>query len=414
MRRLALLACLFALAAPAAAQMPDPRAMSGMSMPSAELPDGSVSVRVVRGQITNNLEGVTVELQGAGEVRSAKTGADGRAVFSGLLPGTTVRAIATVDGERLESQPIEVPVKGGMRTLLAASDTAGEGSAAPAPAAPAAGAPAPPAQAGSADVSALSLGAGSRVATEFSEDVLQVFYLLEIVNTSSSPVTLASALVFDMPTGAEGTSILDGSTPQANAKGPRVTVTGPFPPGATPVHMAFRIDTFGGSLTLEQRFPLPLDAVSIAVQRVGGLKVSSPQVERTTESAIDKSVFVMGNGPRLEAGRPLTLNLTGLPHHSRTPVHAALGLVALIIACAGWLAFAPGRADAAAARRQELETRREQGLAALAALEQKHRTRAIDEAQYEHRRSSLVAQLERIYGELDADGGTPGGQGVAA
>jgi len=394
--------------------MPDLRTMSGMSMPSPDLPDGTVSVRVVRNEISNNLSGVTVDLEGAGAPRSMKTGADGRAVFSGLPPGSTVRAVATVDGQRLESQPIEVPATGGVRTILALMDAAGAPPAGGAAAGPPAAAPAAPSGPVSSDASVLSLGGNSRVATEFNDDILQVFLLLEIVNRSSSPVSPATALVFDLPTGAEGTTVLDGSTPQANAKGPRVTVAGPFAPGSTPLQIAYRIDTFGKTLTLEQRLPLPLDAVTIAVQRLGEMKVSSPQVERTMENPVDRAVFVMGTGPRLQAGKPLTITLSGLPHHSRMPVYGALGLVVLIVAGAAWLGFAPGHADAIASRRSELAEQREQGLASLAALEQQHRAGTVDESRYQARRAAVVAQLERVYGELDADGGTLGGQDIAS
>jgi hypothetical protein len=233
------------------------------------------------------------------------------------------------------------------------------------------------------------------------------------VNRSSMPIALPSALVFDMPAGAEGTTILEGSTPQANSKGPRVTLAGPIPPGATPLQVAYRIDTFGTALTIEQRFPLPLDAVSIAVQKLGEMQVRSPQVARTMESPIDRSVFLIGAGPRLAAGQPLRLELSGLPHHSRLPVYLALALAAAIVLAAGWLAMKPGGGGAAANRRRELLAQREQGLAALAALEHQHRSGAVDDERYVSRRAALMAQLERVYGELD-EGGSPGGQGVAA
>jgi hypothetical protein len=415
MMRAACLAVVLVLVAAASslAQMPDPTSMSGLSMPAPELPDGSVTVRVVKGDISNNLAGITVDLQGGGQARTEKTGADGRATFSGLVAGTTVRVAATIDGKRLESQPIEVPATGGMRTLLAAP---ADGAAAPAPeqgsGAPAAsGAGQAPA---SSDTSALSLGGSSRIAGEFSDDVLQIFLLLEIVNRSSVPVKPASALVFDMPTGAEGTTVLDGSTPQANAKGPRVTVPGPFPPGSTSLQIAYRLGNVGKDHAVEQVFPLPLDAVSIAVQRLGDMKVTSPQVAQTAERSIERSVYVIGNGPRLDAGKALVINLENLPYRSRLPVYAAVGLVVLIILGAAYASFAPGQVDAVSSRRRDLLDRREKGLAALATLERQYRAGSVDEARYQSRRATLVAQLERIYGELDADGSTPGGQGVAA
>ena len=410
----------------AAAQMPDPRAMSGMSMPTPELPDGTVTVRVVRDQITNNLPGIAVELHGAGAVRQATTGEDGRAQFSGVPAGTQVHAVALVDGQRMESQPFEMPAKGGMRTILVATSPASPTAAGPAPPDSAASSPtaggqpqrssataAVPQPAGSG--SSLSIGGNSRVATEFSDDVLQMFYLLEIVTRGNTAVTPASALIFDMPTGAEGTTVLEGSTKNATAKGTRVTVSGPFAPGVTPLQIAFRLDSLGSGTTITSRFPLPMDAVSLAVQKIGSMTVSSPQLQRLQDTPIDASLFAMGIGPRLAAGAPLTVRLDALPYKSRTPVYVAVALAAAIVGAALWFIAFPGQFDAVGARRRALQERREKGLAALASLEAEHRAGRIDEAHYTARRAALVAQLERVYGELDLEGGTtPGGQGVAA
>jgi hypothetical protein len=178
----------------------------------------------------------------------------------------------------------------------------------------------------------------------------------------------------------------------------------------TPLQIAFRYETFGPTVTLDQRFPLPLDMVAIAVQRLEGMTVSSPQVVRTQDTPIENMTFAMGTGPRLEANAPLTLQLAGLPYHSRMPVYLAIAVVLGIFAVAAWYAFGAGGADAAGARRQVLQTRRDEGLAALAALERQHRAGQVDEAQYASRRASIVARLERIYGELDQQGG----QGAAA
>jgi hypothetical protein len=411
-------ACAIALAllswhAPAAAQMPDPRAMSGMWMPTPDLAAGTITVRVVRDQISNNLTGVPVELHGAGDVRRGTTGADGRAQFSGVPGGAQIHAVAIVDGKRLESQPVDVPAQGGLRTILVAESGGAATAAGAGKSQPQSAPPAPQGPSGS--VASLSIAGNSRVAAEFSDDVLQMFYLLEITNRSSTPVTPASALIFDMPTGAEGTSLLEGSTKNASAKGTRVTVTGPFAPGVTPIQIAFRLDSLGGAATITSRFPLPMDTVSLAVQKMGSMTVRSPQVTQLQDRPIEASVFAFGMGPTLPAGSPLVIQLEGLPHKSMLPVHVALGLASAIVGAAVWFIVFPGRFQAAGARRRALQERRENGLAALAALEREHRSGRIDDAQYATRRAALVAQLERVYGELDLEGGaTPGGQGVAA
>ena len=112
------------------AQMPDSRLMHGQAIPAGELAPGGVTVRVVRQMVGNNIAGVDVELHGAGEVRRATTGADGRAQFAGVPVGSRVHARAVVEGERLESSPFDVPAAGGVRTILVAGLGLGSGGAA--------------------------------------------------------------------------------------------------------------------------------------------------------------------------------------------------------------------------------------------------------------------------------------------
>lgn len=375
--------------APGLAQMPDLRSMSGQALPDAGLPAGTVTVRVVRGAITNNVTGVQVELHTREGVRTATTGPDGRAQFSGLAPGAAVRAVATVDGERIESAAFEVPARGGVRTLLAA----GTGGAAPQGSGPAPGAP-------TGSVGRLSLSPNSRIAVEFADDVLQVFYLLEVVNRSSGPVSPPGGLVFDLPDGAEGATVLDGSTPLATAAGDTVTLAGPIPPGATPLQIGFRIDSFGETLTLEQPFPLPFEMVVVAVQKAGGLALASPHLARTQEVPIQNNTYIMGTGPALAAGTPLVLSLEGLPHHSRLPVWLTLAVAGVVIGWGAWLAWSPA-SSAAGDRRRWLQARRAEGLSALAALEEARRAGAVADGEYAARRTALLSALEGVYAELD-------------
>jgi len=409
-RRLLFAAVIALLSWPAVprAQMPDPSQMNGLSMPTPDLPNGTVSVRVIRGQLTNNLQGVTVDLIGAGEPRHAQTGADGRALFAGVPPGSTVHAVAAVNGERRESQPFEVPAQGGVRTILVFSET----TSTPEGGAPGEAPAAPPGA--TASKSTLSIGGNSRVAAEFNDDTLQVFFLLEIVNRGQTAVSPSSALVFDMPTGAEGTTVLEGSTRQANAKGPRVTVTGPFPPGVTPLQIGFRLESFGRDLTLNTTFPLPLDLVAVAVQRLGPMSLKSPQLTRTSETALSGQPFIMGTGPGIPAGTALSLQLSGLPAHDQTGQYVALGLAACIVLFGIWLSVAPSEHTADTSRRRALEARRDEGLAALASLERDRASGSVVSARYEPRHAALMAQLERIYGELDGQSGPGGGRDVNA
>ena len=105
--------------APLRAQ-PDPRQMAGIPRPVDDLPNGSVSVRVIRGGFTNNVPNQTVELHVGSDVLKTKTDAEGRAQFDKLAAGQTVKAVADVDGEHLESQQFPAPAQGGIRLVLLA------------------------------------------------------------------------------------------------------------------------------------------------------------------------------------------------------------------------------------------------------------------------------------------------------
>jgi hypothetical protein len=397
------------LSSVAFAQMPDPRAMHGQAIPAGELPAGSVTVRVVRQGLGNNVAGINVELHGAGPVRTAVTAADGRAQFSGVPPGGEVHAIAVVDGERLESLAFEVPRAGGVRTILVAGLGLGSAGSTPPPAS------APPVTAPSTGAAPgeLAFGGNTRLAIEFQDDTITVFYLLEIVNPGA-PVALEAPLVFALPQEATGATKLEGGSPLATVAGNEVSIAGVVPAGVTAVPIAYRIERWDATHTIEQRFPLPVAQLAIGVQRLPGLAVESAQATSVREASLSGQAFLIVTGPRLAAQAPLRLALSGLPHRSRLPLTIALGLAALVALLGAYLSVNLP-ADRAVARRQALETRRRRGLAALASLEADRAAGKVADTPYADRRARLLADLERVYGELDALERPPdGGQGLAA
>src|SRR5215475_1855601 len=99
-------------------QMPDPKQMAGIPRPLPDLPDGSISVRLIRGQLSNNIAGHPVEAHVNGRVVTVKTDDAGRAQFDKLQAGASVKFTATVDGEALESQEFQIPAQGGIRLML--------------------------------------------------------------------------------------------------------------------------------------------------------------------------------------------------------------------------------------------------------------------------------------------------------
>lgn len=380
-----------AAAALALAQMPDVSQMSGVPLPANDLPGGTISVRVVRGDLANNVVGQPVELHGGGQTWQATTDENGRAQFSNLPPGTAVHAVAQVDGERLESQEVVVSAQGGFKILLVAA------SAAAASGAPAAGGAAGAAAAGPGEV---TIGGQSRFLVEVADEALDVYALLEIANGGSAPVQPREPVVFVLPDGAQGATVLEGSSPQAAVEGRTVKVKGPFAPGLTLVQFAYRLPYGGSRAEVRQALPLALAQTTVIVSQVGDVRFTSPQVQTHREVPGEEHRFLMGTGPGLPAGGVLEIHFSGLPHHSRLPRYTALALAALIVAFGVWLAASDGGA-ASRADRERLEARREALLGELVQLEARHRAGRGDPVRYEARRRNLIEQLEEIYARLE-------------
>jgi hypothetical protein len=369
--------------------MPDPREMAGIPRPVTDLPIGHVSVRLIRGQLSNNIQGHPVEMHTGGKVvATVKTDENGRAEFSGVAAGTSVKAVATVDGERLESQEFPWPADGGIRLMLVATPKGGD-------------APPPVFQPQPGNV---VLGDQTRVIIDHADDALQVYYLLDIRNNARVPVNPPSAVVVNMPSGALGATVLAGA-PQAVALGDHVTITGPFAPGQTDVQLAFRVPVASGDVTFEQTMPMSVPGLAVLMKKAGNISFSSPQLPNVQEREFEGERYILAQGPALPGGAPLAITVSGLPHHSPWPRRIALTLAATMLVVGFWAAGRRTSPSVDTARVKQLTGKREKLFGELVKLEQQRRAGSIDAAKYAERRPALMAQLERVYRDLDAEGG---------
>ena len=402
---LAVVVAIAALDVAAQTQMPDPSLIHGRALPAPELATGTVTIRVVRQSIGNDAPDQTVRVTVGGKSSTATTDAMGRAEFSGLAVGQEGRATATVDGEEMESQPFTVPTSGGLRVIL----VAGIAEANARKAREAAESLAAPATKG-----VVVFGGNSRVLMQFTDDSLQVYYVLDVVNNARARVDVGGPLVVDLPSGASSATAMEGSSPLGTVSGNRLTITGPFPSGTTSVQIAFRMAYSSSSLSFVQAWPAGFERTTVGVEKVGPLTMSSPQLPDSSEVEGDGGqVFVLGHGGALAAGTPLTVTLGNLPYRNRTPRYVALALAAGIIALGAWLAFTGSARDTS---RQALTNRREALLQELAQLEVKRRDGAMSADRYAARRQRVLTELEHVLGELDqaVPGPQGGGEGVAA
>jgi hypothetical protein len=369
--------------------MPDPREMAGIPRPVTDLPERSVSVRLIRGELANNIANHPVTLEVDGQARTVNTDEAGRAQFDGLTPGTALKAVAVVDGERLESQTFPAPSRGGIRVMLVATDPEREARAAERAASPAV-------------PGTVVIGGETRFVIEIDDERVRVFYLLEIVNDAPTPVS-TETLVFDAPTGALSTTVMEGA-PRATAVGPRVFIEGPFPPGGTFVQVGFALPALTGSVNLEQRFPVELRRFGVIVEKGAEARLTSAQIERQQEMPANGRTYIAAAGGTVPAGQPLALSIDGLPHHSPLPRRIALGLAGAI-ALAGIVALRRPRSPAGSTRpdRKRLQGRREKLLQDLSRLDADLQRGRLDTDKHAARREGLVASLEEVYRALDDD-----------
>ena len=367
-------------------QMPDPRQMSGVPLPMGDLPVGTVTVRVARGAVTNPLTGVTVELTGAG-TKTAPTDAQGRATFTGLPPGTRLKASARVDGEKLDSQEFDVPTSGGVRLALIATDpeltkkAEDDRRLAASPAVD----------------GVVVLGEQSRIVVELGDDGLNVFNILQILNTARRPVKIGRPLAFDVPAEAIGLGLLEGAPKDALASGHRVTVSGPFAPGTTLLQFGYTLPFVSSAMSIRQTMPASMTGLSVAVQTDGGMRLSSPQLAQQRTMSAQGQSFIVAEGPPVPAGGTISLELTGLPHSPVWPRNVALTLAGVVLLAGIWASMR-SKAPEERPSRARHDAERERLFSTLLALDEKHRRGELDERRYTEEREDLVAALSRMYG----------------
>jgi Double zinc ribbon len=172
----------------------------------------------------------------------------------------------------------------------------------------------------------VTLGPNTRIVVEPGDEVLTVYYVLDIVNSGKAPVDLGGPLQLDLPEGARGGGIMDGSSPQGKLLGAHLTVVGPFKPGSTEVQLGFELPTGSATKTITQTFPVAVPATSVVLQRAGIEDLVSPQLADRQETTNQGQPIVMARGAALGPGGTLSFDVTGLPHHPRWPRYLALTL----------------------------------------------------------------------------------------
>jgi hypothetical protein len=226
---------------------------------------------------------------------------------------------------------------------------------------------------------------------------------MQIVNTAKRAVQTDAPLVFELPSNAQGAGMLQGSAPNAVAAGNRVTVTGPFAPGDTLVQFAYSIPLGAETIAIAQRMPAQLTQFSVVAQKIGAMRLVSPQIAQQRDMTSEGQAYIVGQGGAVKAGDTVSLTLSGLPHRSSWPMQVTLLVAAVILAGGAWGALRNRETPKQATRRGQLQARREKLFAELAALEAQRRKGSVDGKVHAARREALVTALEEVYAGIERE-----------
>ena len=167
------------------------------------------------------------------------------------------------------------------------------------------------------------------------------------------------------------------------------------------LRVAYELPSDTGALGITQSFPATLDRLMVLVRKQGDAKLTSPQLERQQEFPSDGETIIGGMGGPVATGRPISLSLSDLPHHSSVPRWSTLSIASVIVLAGIWAATRKDNGTSHEAERKRLVARREKLFGDLLKIERDRRNGRGDPEKLAARRDELVSSLEHIYGLLD-------------
>ncbi|MBW2732959.1 MAG: fibronectin type III domain-containing protein [Deltaproteobacteria bacterium] len=374
----------------------------GQGLPSDDLPVGVLTVKVVAG---GNMAwphvGAKVELMvgPTGETSQATiaTGKDGRARFTGLMPGTTYRArVKGVTASTARSQVVTMPQQGGLRLLLS---TPGAPASRPANASGAARAEkttsksAAPHKVGKThDVSVLSLISGTHVLGQVGEGSVQFMQVLVLNNASKDSFDPGQGLVFPLPQGARNPGLGAGSQGKLRVSdgAKSVVLVSSLPPGTTTMRFTYQMVFESSRLDFLQVLPVRQEPALFAITNNPMVELQGPAIERRELRDQGKGVKLPVYILRAMAPKSgLEFTLTELPYRDQTLRNVTIGVsIALFLWGVFGVAFGGRRARA-----------RGRLLDELAALMATHEAGGLPEEGFVKERAELLRQLRCTWDE---------------
>ncbi|MBK8482651.1 MAG: hypothetical protein IPL40_16055 [Proteobacteria bacterium] len=240
----------------------------------------------------------------------------------------------------------------------------------------------------------LELAPGTHVLAQVSEGRLSCTHILVLVNRGPRLVDLgAGGLVVPLPTGALRAALSEETERVArlDERAAAIVLRGPLPPGQLVLQASYELPYDGATLEFRQHLPLGSARSLLALAEAPGVELSGPNLEMREVRRHQGVAMQLFSLSPVARGKQLELTLRNLPHRAEWPRQLVLGLTVLIAlwATAGII---QGRRHAArrAAQRETL-------LNALAALERRQASGAIDASAYAAERAALIAQARLVW-----------------
>jgi hypothetical protein len=402
---------------PTEAAPPDPSRVQGGAQftADAKLPAGTLDVEVAGGpgQTSEPLPDIEIRVMPASSQDAAGgltslTGADGT-VRMALQASGPQKAVFTINGRQLVSQPFELGKSGGKLSIRAQWAASGQPQALVA-------APVTPGQTVFAECMfknkryrsmpfQLIEGAGSNVTVyvyprilfrfqleaEVEDELFAVRGRFEIDNYSWAPYRAGpDGMVVAMPHGFKGAVIAETDQSEVSvAPGEGFRVIRPIPPGTRQFHAAFSLPVEAGKVSWALDLPMGAYESQLAVKKTPGISLQLPAKLSSEDRPTPQGTYALMGPITISPRQSMVLAVSGLPSRPvwRAWVQGVVGVLVVAVMLAGITLALVGRrredtADVAEARRQRL-------LDELVELERSGANPA--------RREQLLGELERLW-----------------
>lgn len=385
----------------------------------ASIPAGTLDVLVVGGpgQTEDPLKGIDVRVIAANSDDPASglasaTSADGT-VRMALQASGPQKAVVTINGRQLVSDPFDLTRSGGKLAIVAHWEASGRPLAMLDTAGAAAGKVvyaecvfkkqhyrSMPVQLLEGSGTKLTVYVFPRVLFQFQleseveDELLAVRGRFEVKNFSWAPYRAGpDGLVLQMPAGHKGSVVQESDLNQVSvAQGEGFRIIRPVPPGGRTFHAAFSLPISAGKLAWSFGLPLGAYQSQLAIKKTPAMSLQLPQGVTSEDRQVPQGTYALIGPINIMPKQSMVMTIEGLPSPPtwRAWVQGIVGILVVCVMLGGVIvALRSRRPGETAGASGSDEARRQQLLDELVELE---RSGANPK-----RRDQLLSELERLW-----------------